>query len=104
MDDQEILDAEVEVIELTAVQQEPGLLLAVKYLVSVAVYCVIGLAVDYWLFVAAGAVTAWANPITYMVMLFWPFILLWKFLVICFWIAVVCLVIWMAYALITRNI
>ncbi len=102
MGDQEILDAEV--IEVKVVRQQPGLLLAVRYLVSVAVYCIIGLAVDYWLFIAAGAITAWTNPLTYMVMVFWPFILFWKFLVICFWIAVVCLVIWMAYALITRKV
>lgn len=102
MDDHEILDAEV--IEVKVVRQEPAILLALKYLVSVSVYCIIGLAIDYGFFVATGAATAWANPLTYMVMVFWPFILIWKFLVICFWIALVCLVIWMAYALITRKV
>jgi len=102
MDDNEIIDAEV--IEVTVAQQDPGLLLALKYLVSVAVYCIIGLAIDYGFFVAAGATTAWANPLTYAVMVFWPFILMWKFLIICFWIAVVCLAIWAVYALITRKV
>lgn len=74
-------DKIIEMVE----KNETGVLGAVHYLVSIAIYCVIGLAIDYWLFVAAGAATAWANPITYLVMIFWPFVLMWEFLVIMFW-------------------
>ena len=81
-----------EVIEMVE-KNETGLLGAVHYLAALAVYCIIGLAIDYWLFVAAAAATAWANPITYMVMVFWPFVLMWQFLVIVFWFFLIIVVI-----------
>ena len=59
----------VRVIEMVE-KQENGALGAVQYLVVVAIYSILGLAIDYWLFVAAGAATAWANPLTYIVMVF----------------------------------
>lgn len=97
----DIIDAEI-IEVVVAPKQEPAIVLALKYLVSVAVYCIIGLAIDYGFFVAAGATTAWANPLTYAVMIFWPFILIWQFMIIVFWIAVVCLVIWMIYMMFTK--
>ena len=82
----------VKVIEMVE-KQENGALGAVQYLVVVAIYSILGLAIDYWLFVAAGAATAWANPLTYMVMVFWPVVLAWKFLVIVFWLVIIVVVI-----------
>lgn len=88
-------DKIIEMVE----KQDTGLIATARYLVSMAFYCIIGLAVDYWLFVAAGAITAWNNPLTYMVMIFWPFVLIWQFLVIVFWIFLIVVVIFIATAI-----
>ncbi len=79
---------EQEVIEAVIVKEQKStdLLPAVKYLVSLAIFCLIGLAINQWLFVPDGASTQWGDFGTYMVMIFWPWILLWKFLVALFWV------------------
>lgn len=101
MDKHKIIDAEV-IEVVVAAKREPAIVAALRYIVSVTVYCIVGLAIDYGLFVAAGATTAWANPLTYAVMIFWPFILLWEFLIILFWIAVVCFIVWLILTLFTK--
>ena len=90
--EEKVMSDEHEVIEMVE-KSENGSLSTAQYLVAVAIYSIIGLAIDYWLFVAAGAATAWANPLTYMVMVFWPFVLIWKFLVIVFWLVIIVAVI-----------
>jgi len=100
-DKHEIIDAEI--IEDTVIEKEdPDIVQLAKYLVGIVAYCIIGLAIDYWLFVAVEAATAWANPLTYLVMITWPFILFWEFLVICFWILVVVAVIALCIMIIAR--
>ena len=81
-------DDEIEVIEMVE-KNKTGSLAAVHCAIVFAIWCIIGLAVDYWLFVVAGAVTAWNNPLTYLVMIFWPVVLIWKFLIIVFWLVVI---------------
>ncbi len=66
-----------------------GPLLAMRYLVSIAIYCIIGLGIDYWLFVPDGGTTAWTMITTYLVMVFWPAVLIWQFLVIMFWLTII---------------
>jgi len=100
-DKHDIIDAEI--IEDTVIEKEdPDMVQLAKYLVGVVAYCIIGLAIDYWLFVAIEATTAWANPLTYAVMVFWPAILFWKFLVFAFWVLVVIAVICVCVMVIAR--
>lgn len=75
------------------IRKSTDLLPTVKYLVSVAIYCLIGLAINQWFFVADGASIQWGNFGTYMVMIFWPWILFWKFLVFVLYAFLVALVI-----------
>lgn len=51
-----------------------------KYLVAIAIYCAIGWGIDYWIFVPDGSLSNWAIPSTYLVMIFWPLVLMWQFL------------------------
>lgn len=61
----------------------------IKGWLGCVIYCVIGLLVDYWLYLPVGIeMTQWNNVMTYAVMVFWPALLMWEFLVIVFYIVV----------------
>lgn len=88
-------DDEQEILEAVIIkrQKSTDLLATVRYLVSVAIYCLIGLAIYQWLFVADGASIQWGDFRTYMVMIFWPWILFWKLLVALLWVFLIAFVI-----------
>ena len=87
-DEQEIIEAVI-----VKTRKSTNLLPTVKYLVSVIIYCLIGLAINQWLFVVDGSSTQWTNFGTYMVMVFWPLIFFWKFLIVLFWFLFIALIV-----------
>lgn len=66
---------------------------ALQYIVSLCIYFFVGWATDYWLYVEQGGTTDWSVPATYFIILLWPFILMWHFLIICVLICVAIVVI-----------
>ena len=91
---------EPEIIEAVVVEIEPDRnknLEVARYIVACVVYCIIGLGIDYWFYVPDGGMTMWAAASTYAVMIFWPLVLLWEFIVIVFWAALIiggCYIVW----------
>lgn len=77
---------------VTIVKNDQWFVNGLKYLVMVAVYCAIGWSIDSWLFVPEGGLTDWTVPGTYLVIAFWPFILIWEFLKLVFWVVLAILI------------
>ena len=61
----------------------------VKGFTGTVIYFVIGLMIDYWLYLPVGiTMTEWTNIWTYAVMVFWPFVLLYEFFVLILYAAI----------------
>lgn len=85
------------------VRNDQWLANGLQYLVGLAVYCLIGWGVDYWLFIPDGALTDWTIPSTYLVIAFWPLCLFWQFLKFAFWIALAVVIVIIGIAIVRRG-
>ena len=89
--------------KIIVVRNDQWLANGLKYIVGIAIYFLIGWGVDYGLYLPEGALTDWTIPSTYLVMVFWPFCLIWEILVFSFWIVLAIGAVVLAVMVFERN-